>query len=393
MNRMIQVQKVITNGKIQILRRYCFLGHILCQLPVVYSDLVQTMGVGKMSQDEIQVKLYINKRYVQELFQKFLFHQAYEHILQVLKHQIYHIIFNHLTLDLQDKNRQQIACELSVNSYIDRSKLRDVKEQKCGIFPQDYGFSDKLGIHEYYRLLQDKTGESKSLDSHEYWKILNGDKLSQGLLKDIVKKSVKICKQSCKWGQISGQIKQLVQIENGISINIPWRVYLSRFIGSSIREQISYSMKRISRRFGTRPGIKKDFGLRLAIGIDVSGSMQRQKIQNIFTQIQNLLRQTDECMIYQVDTAIKRMYRFSEWDGMIKGRGGTDLQVLLKQVDEVGYDALIYFTDMETPKIKGQYFTPCLWVIDNDYYKSISELPYQKGIFLRVVGQSYQIMN
>ena len=152
-------------------------------------------------------------------------------------------------------------------------------------------------------------------------------------------------------------------------------------------------MKRISRRFGTRPGIKKDFGLRLAIGIDVSGSMQRQKIQNIFTQIQNLLRQTDECMIYQVDTTIKRKYRFSEWDGMIEGRGGTNLQVLLKQVDEVGYDALIYFTDMETPKIKGQYFTPCLWVIDNDYYKSISELPYQKGIFLRVVGQSYQIMN
>ena len=390
---MIQVQKVITNGKIQILRRHSFLGHILCQLPVVYSDLVQTMGVGKIGQDQIQVKLYINKSYVQGLFQKFLFHQAYGHILQVLKHQIYHIIFNHLTLDLRDKHRQQIACELSVNSYIDRSKLRDVKEQRCGIFPQDYGFKDKLGVHEYYRLLEDKIGEQKSLDSHEYWKILNGDGLSQQLLKDIVKKSVKICKQSGKWGQISGQIKQLIQIEQGISINIPWRVYLSRFIGSSVREQITYSMKRISRRFGTRPGIKKQTGLRLAIGIDVSGSMQRQKIQNIFVQIKNLLRQTDECMIYQVDSQIKRMYRFDEWDGHIEGRGGTNLQVLLKQVDEVGYDALIYFTDMETPKIKEQYFTPCLWVIDNNYYKSISELPYQKGIFLRVEGQSYQVMN
>lgn len=385
--RFMNVQELIMSIKIQILRRHCFFGHILCQLPVIYSDCVQTFGVGKLCKDQIQLKLYVNKGYVQKIFNQHKFHLAYEHIYQVLKHQIYHIIFNHLSIELTDKKRYKMACELSVNSYLDRSKLLD-----GGIFPQDYGFQKCLGVHEYYRLLQGKQQEYISLDNHQHWQIYKEDGLSQQMLKDLIRKSVKICEQSGRWGQISGQIKQKLLISEQ-RIKIPWKQYLRNFLCSGIKDQIDYSLKRYSKRFGTRPGIKKSQGLRLAIGIDVSGSIDLQKLNKFFNQVKYLLKEQDDCQIYQVDTEIRRSYKFREWDGEVIGRGGTDLQVLLKEVEKEHYDVLIFFTDMATPKIKGQYFTPCLWVIDNSYYKSISELPYQKGIFLKVVGQSYQLMN
>lgn len=379
----MNVQELIMSIKVQILRRHCFFGHILCQLPVIYSDCVQTFGVGKLCKDQIQLKLYVNKGYVQKIFNQHKFHLAYEHIYQVLKHQIYHIIFNHLSIELTDKKRYKIACELSVNSYIDRSKLLD-----RGIFPQDYGFQKCLGVHEYYRLLQGKQYGYSSLDNHQHWQIYKEDGLSQQMLKDLIRKSVKICEQSGRWGQISGQIKEKLLISEQ-RIKIPWKQYLRNFLCSGIKDQIDYSMKRYSKRFGTRPGIKKSQGLRLAIGIDVSGSIDLQKLNKFFNQVKYLLKEQDDCVIYQVDTEIRRSYKFREWDGEVIGRGGTDLQVLLKEVEKEHYDALIFFTDMCTSVIKKRYNVPCLWVIDNKYINK-EELPYKYGIFLRVTQNGFQ---
>ncbi len=156
---MINLENFMTGLKVSLLRKYCFYGHILAQLPVVYSNTeVPTLGVGKRDKDEIQVKLFVNPEYVEHIIDVCNRNGAMvvNHFLEVLKHEVHHLVFQHLTLDLPDKRRQMIACELADNSYIDRSKLvKEKDEKKPGVFPEDYGFDSKLGVHEYYNLLND----------------------------------------------------------------------------------------------------------------------------------------------------------------------------------------------------------------------------------------------
>ena len=101
-----------------------------------------------------------------------------------------------------------------------------------------------------------------------------------------------------------------------------------------------------------------------------------------------------EIRIFEIDTEIRREYDFDEWDGYVEGRGGTDLEPLVKEVNDRKFDALVFFTDMETGKFKESYKIPCLWVINNSYYTNVRQLPCQDGIFLKLNddGDGFDVM-
>ena len=154
---MIDVEKFITNLRVNLLRSHCFYGNVLAQLPTVYDcKTVPTMGVGKSNKNEIMVKLFVNPDYIEHVIDQCDrdTRKVVDHFTEVLRHEIHHLIFEHLTLNLPDKQRQTIACELSVNSYVDRSKLiPEEGSKKAGVFPEDFNLDSKLGVHEYYALL------------------------------------------------------------------------------------------------------------------------------------------------------------------------------------------------------------------------------------------------
>lgn len=154
---MIDVEKFITNLRVNLLRSHCFYGNVLAQLPTVYDNkTVPTMGVGKSNKNEIMVKLFVNPDYIEHIIDKSNrdTKKVVNHFTEVLRHEIHHLIFEHLTLNLPDKQRQTIACELSANSYVDRSKLiPEEGSKKAGVFPEDFNLDSKLGVHEYYALL------------------------------------------------------------------------------------------------------------------------------------------------------------------------------------------------------------------------------------------------
>ena len=155
---MIDVEKFITNIRVSVLRQHPFYGAILTQLPTVFSNSngVPTMGVGKNNKNEIMVKLFVNPDYIEHIVDKCNRDttKVVNHFTEVLKHEINHLIFEHLTLSLPDKQREMIACELSANSYIDRSKLvPEDGSEKAGVFAEDFKLESKLGVHEYYALL------------------------------------------------------------------------------------------------------------------------------------------------------------------------------------------------------------------------------------------------
>lgn len=413
---MIDVERLVTNTKIDLLRKYTFYGHIISQLPVVYvtdesSKGISTLAVGKEKATEIQTKLFVNKDYLSRLEEKHGFNKVQSHLMEVLKHEIYHLIFRHLTVDLPDKQRLGIACECSVNSYIDRNLLIDENGNgKPGVFPEDFKLEDKLGVHEYYRQLENNEaykslpkkmqiqislGEGKgetgdgdgtyTIDSHELWEIVKQDPIAEEMLKDIIRQAAEVCKKTGKWGDIPGELKS--EIDAAFEHKkeaIPWQIILKQFIASSSENILDYTLKRRSKRYGTRPGTKKEDVLSLAIGIDTSGSVSNDMINLFFNELYWIAKTNAEITIFEIDTAIRREYGFHEWDGYVEGRGGTDLEPLLKEVSDRKFDALIFFTDMETPTFKERYKIPCLWVINNSFYQRVSDMPYQEGIFLKL---------
>lgn len=155
-SHMIDVEQFITRLRINIIRTFPFYGYVLQQMPVVYDNSIQTFGVGKAKRDDLLVKLFISPDYVQRVVEqcKMDNKKVENHFFEIMKHEINHLIFQHLTLDFPDKQRQTIACELSVNSYVDRGKLvPEEGSSLAGVFAEDFGLQPKLGAREYYSLL------------------------------------------------------------------------------------------------------------------------------------------------------------------------------------------------------------------------------------------------
>lgn len=175
---MIDVEKFITRLRIKIIRAFPFYGNVLQQLPVVYGNAVPTLGVGKAKRDDLLVKLFVNPNYVQHVIEqcKMDGKKVEDHFFEIMKHEINHLIFQHLMLELPDKQRQTIACELSVNSYVDRNKLvPEDGSDKAGVFADDFHLQSRLGVREYYSLLErNKEYKKMMANSRRLQKALRG---------------------------------------------------------------------------------------------------------------------------------------------------------------------------------------------------------------------------
>ena len=58
---------------------------------------------------EITLKMWYNTEYMDECIEKVGHEKAYIHFFEVIKHEILHVIFGHLSLNLPDKNRMAVS--------------------------------------------------------------------------------------------------------------------------------------------------------------------------------------------------------------------------------------------------------------------------------------------
>ena len=503
---MIDVEKLITHVRLKMLMEHAFYGHVIMQLPVVYTtQAVPTLGVGKSSRDEVMTKLYINTDYVNHVVEQCNGNQrrVVAHFFEVLKHEVHHFIFGHLTMQLPDQNRQRIACELSVNSYVNRENLiPEDGQDKAGVFPEDFNLEPRKSMMEYYNLLngnetynsmfksfdqlagemeklaqeqedlakqsaksdgsdkdeiekrqqeisqktqemadklkglpgmdkdlsgarsdqgdaekslgKNKTGDAADsmqnaadkmrdaaeklkvmsaiqnamVDSHDKWKAMEGDQMAGEMVKDIVRQAADVCRQTNKWGDVPGEIMDAIgQCYAQEKEIIPWEVVLKDFLASSSENVLDYTMKRKSKRYDTRPGTKKDDVLSVAIGIDTSGSIDNDLLNLFFNELHWISKTGTKMTVFEWDTQVNREYDFSEFDGKVTGRGGTDPTDFLEKMSERKFDCAIIFTDLYFSDIEKEYGVPLLWVADND---CIGEggygghIPVREGTILKV---------
>jgi predicted metal-dependent peptidase len=390
-------EKEVSKAIVDLIRNKIFYAQVIQQLAKVYCDdnsQFKTMAVGKRKGDSV-IKLYMSKSWIKWLWdQSEKEEEAQNLLIGTIEHEVLHLIMNHLNQTFADKQRGGIAVDLAVNSYLTSQAL--FKED---ITPERYGFESKKSAMWYYVALKDNKkyqDECKNgswgwkgfesilggrISSHVFWEEAAKDPMLSEIIKDILNKAKKICNGN--YGNISADIIEQIDLATGRKKAIlPWKKIFRNFCASAMESTLDYTMKRESKRFGTRPGTKKEDVLNLAVAVDTSGSVSSEMLKVFLNEINWIYKNGAVVTMYEADSAICKIYKFNgKFTGQIHGRGGTDLEPVLKDCERK-YDALIYFTDFCAPVIETRYNIPILWVLTEDMPRE--NFPYQWGHFVKI---------
>ena len=309
-----------------------------------------------------------------------------EQVRGVLKHEFYHLIFEHVTSRKPEgvpHKAWNIAADLAINSHLQG----ELPEMACmpGVGP----FED-LPLHqtaEWYlaNLPQkdegdeggsgsgeggegdgegDGEGEPGSFDDHSGWDD-NADspqqqaanQMAKERLKQAMKDAASEAAQSAKgWGSVSGEVKQ--EILKRLESKVDWRKVLRYFIKTSQRASRRSSVKRINKRYAyIHPGKKVQRQAKIAIAIDQSGSVSDEMLSAFFAEL-NSLAKLAEFTVVPFDTSVdeSKVYIWKKGKSQAAERvlcGGTCFNAPTEYVNSQNFDGVIILTDMEAPKPKA----------------------------------------
>lgn len=172
-------------------------------------------------------------------------------------------------------------------------------------------------------------------------------------------------------GTIPGKINQMIDaMLEKRKPKVDWKRALRLFSSNSRRTRIYHTMKRISKRYGTRPGIKIKRYQKMAIAVDTSGSVSDQELGLFFSEIHGMWKQGAEIDIYESDAAVQRHYPYKgKLPEFVSGRGGTAFDPVfnfLRKNRQLQYDGCIYLTDGYAPEPKIRPPCKLMWVITPD---------------------------
>ena len=289
-------------------------------------------------------------------------------ITDVLKHEFYHIIFEHITGRMPEGKVTKLwnfATDLAINSY-----LRNLPEG--ALIPGEGPFQDlprKLSAEKYYAYLKKREKEEdesagepgnttlkdlSEFDDHGGWEQTEATGEARNLasqrMKKILKDAVKeVSSSSQSWGSVSSDVRE--KILAAIDSSVDWRKLLRYFIKTSQKSSKMTTVKRINRRYPyLHPGRKTSRQARVAISIDQSGSVSTDMLQAFFAEL-NKLAEIASFTVIPFDTKVGEEHIF-EWK---KGQkynhkrvltGGTDFNAPTEYVNRSDFDGHIILTDM-----------------------------------------------
>jgi len=369
-----------------------FYGLFLIGLNKKWSERIPTACV---SLNRINVELTINPDFWNS--------KPAAHQVGVLKHELLHIAFHHLMSyrHLLEENRDiaNIAMDMEINQYIDKSMLwEDPEPILPGMFP-DLNLDLKAGTHYYYDKLKEEAnkndkvlqgmmqgmengdtsftmpdGTEVELPQHDWKALTDLDESTQKLVEAQVRHVLnQVADQVEKSrGTVPGEMVELLKQLNYLEpAKFDWKGYMRRFAGKSVKTFTKKSRRKYNARMPDFPGLKIKQRKHILAGIDTSASVNNEELLEFFNEIHHMHKTGNEVTICQCDTAINKLEPFNpREDYEIKGRGGTDFQPVIDYYNENQrkYSCLIYLTDGEAPapdNAKGDI----LWVLS-----SISEM-------------------
>ena len=378
-----------------------YYGFFLLMLHKAWSDKVPTACVSK---NGINFQLTIGEKFWTDLSE--------EHRLGLLKHELLHIAFQHLTTFtmFSDKKMANIAMDMEINQYIDGHWLPE-----GGIDINDYGdlnLDKRAGSRYYYDKLkqaqQDKKDKGscgdKNMDKlldgmekgectviigqgndkgdssggggsgdkevqipdHEWEEFENMPEAEKKLIEKQVQRVLSEAKDQTlkKRGYVPGEISGLIKLDEVIPPKFNWKAYIRRFTGISTKIFTRKVRRKENKRYSDNPGLKIKMRQNMLVGIDTSGSVCDDELKEFINEIHHLYKAGVDITIAQCDS---RMQSVKKYDGKfelaVAGRGGTRFEPVLELFNEKKeFTSLIYFTDGEAwTSMKPR--KPVLWVL------------------------------
>ena len=317
-----------------------------------------------------------------------------EHRTGVLKHEFYHLIFEHVTGRLPDagmSKKWNFATDLAINSHL----MNELPEG--ALIPGEGHFADMpvgKSAEWYFENLpegeqgeepqegqpgegegqpgeggqgepqdgegegqpgQGSGGEPKEFDDHSGWSEGDNTKneIAKQRLKEAVKSAAEEASKSNGWGSVSSSVRK--EILDRMTAKVDWKKVLRYFIKTSQKANKSSTIKRINRRYAyIHPGRKTNRTAKIAISIDQSGSVDDGMLAKFFTELNKLAKLAEFTVIpFDSEVGEDKVYVWKKGENKKRERvmyGGTDFDPPTKYVNERKFDGHIILTDMMAPK-------------------------------------------
>ena len=307
----------------------------------------------------------------------------------ILKHEFYHIVFQHVTggrflsfRDMAPSERKihNIAMDLAING-----NLPHLPEGACfpGKGPFEHLEPHKTAEH-YLRELRkmqkdppegEGNGEGEggtpgegqgngnpldgmdSFDDHSGWDDVDDQtkQIAEERIKEFVKDAVEEANSSSRgWGSVPVDCRK--EIIASISTKVDWRKVLRYFVKQSQKANKRSTVRKINKRYPYQhPGKKATRTAKIAVAIDQSGSVSEAMLTAFFAEL-NTLAKIAEFTVVPFDTRVDPEKNWVWKKGQSRKTertmyGGTCFNAPTKFVNETGgFDGLIICTDMEAPK-------------------------------------------
>lgn len=366
-----------------------FYGMFLIMLNKRWDDNIPTAGVCL---NGINYQLLISEKYWSTLSES--------HHIGLLKHELLHIGFFHLTdyASLTDRDVANIAMDLEINQYI-ASHLLPPGGMVLSMFPE-LNLEPKKGTHYYYEKLQQgkKDGNCPNLNKmlegmgqgqmtisidvkgkpssaqmpdHSTWKDMENlseaeQKLIQKQVEHILKEVAEQAQKAC--GNVPGEFSEILdRINHREAPKFDWRGYLRRFTGGSTKIFTKKTRRKYNKRYDENSGLKIKPKRHILVAIDTSGSVSSNELKEFLGEMHHIQKTGTEITVVQADTAISHIEKFNHRkEFQVFGRGGTTFQPVVDYYNSNlhKYTCMFYFTDGEASaptKAKGRM----LWVLSS----------------------------
>ena len=308
--------------------------------------------------------------------------------LGVLKHEFYHLVFEHVTGRKPEGGLTKIdniCMDLAINSHL-RGEL---PEMCCMPGEGPFEWAPLGKTYEWYKANYPKDdenedgeggegepgegepgdgtgeggqpgegsggGEPGSFDDHSGWGEVDNtiNEIAKERLKEGIKKAAQEASQAGSWGSVPAGCRE--DILEGLRSRIDWKKALRYFVKTTQRANKRSTVRRINKRFPyIHPGKKVQRTAKIAISIDQSGSVDDEMLGLFFDALDKLSKiATFTVVPFDTEVCEDHVYEWKKGQKHKKERvryGGTCFNAPTKWVNERNFDGHIVLTDLCAPK-------------------------------------------
>lgn len=304
-------------------------------------------------------------------------------LVQVMKHEVLHMIFNHTNRKLYNVNNQaekhnwNIAMDCIINQYLEASHLPEgcvtldslskALEKQLEPFQTAQYYYDQ--IEQAPDHLKQKTEGLETVDDHQSGQEGNQGEQSQSDMQNQINKGIvaKNAQEAAKFAKglvPEGLVSAISSLKDEAQVN--WKSILRNFISNATSNKRISTRKKTNRRFGLQyPGSKKEKKLNLAVCIDTSGSISEEQFTTFITEIKSIHKNCSKVHLIYADCIVQSVIELNEnTDVPLErhGQGGTAYSPAIEKAVELKADAILYFGDFDTADKPTDPKKPFLWV-------------------------------